>query len=322
MTRSFPSSLRGGSGWGGRFHHRALPGRVPSPRPSPQGGGRGPARGTGAPARDPRLGPLRRSPRRLQLRSALRAAADCAAPRLQGDRAVDAGSARRRPAARALVDAVPPIRRWIGWSGGRPVANPTLQAQRWPPTIRRAPSPRRPGRTMFPPSPWTNHDTYNRQSDERLFRGLTGRFDRAGQLSIGGTAAYELDLWGRIRNLVAAGEAAAQATAADLANAQLSLQADLADDYVELRGLDAQDRLLRQHRVGLPARAGPHPGAPYRRRRVRPGRFARRRPALQPPRPRSTTSPPSAPSTSTPSPAWSASPPPASPSRPRALWRV
>ena len=57
-------------------------------------------------------------------------------------------------------------------------------------------------------------------------------------------ASWEPDLWGRVRRTVEASRSEAQATAADVANVSLSLHAELAMDYFQLRGLDAQEDLL------------------------------------------------------------------------------
>jgi len=56
--------------------------------------------------------------------------------------------------------------------------------------------------------------------------------------------SYELDLWGRVRRSVAAAREEAQATAADYQTAKLSLEAELALDYFELRSAEAQKQLL------------------------------------------------------------------------------
>jgi NodT family efflux transporter outer membrane factor (OMF) lipoprotein len=59
-----------------------------------------------------------------------------------------------------------------------------------------------------------------------------------------GQASWEPDLWGNIRRTVQQARANAQASAADLANVELSLRSELAMDYFELRGLDTQKQLL------------------------------------------------------------------------------
>ena len=64
-------------------------------------------------------------------------------------------------------------------------------------------------------------------------------------LNLGGQGAWEPDFWGKVRRNIEASHATAQADAADIANISLSLEAEMAADYFELRGLDAQIKLLR-----------------------------------------------------------------------------
>jgi len=57
-------------------------------------------------------------------------------------------------------------------------------------------------------------------------------------------ASWEPDFWGRIRNTVKANSLEAQATLADLENVRLTVQAEVAMDYFQLRVVDAQKQLL------------------------------------------------------------------------------
>lgn len=57
------------------------------------------------------------------------------------------------------------------------------------------------------------------------------------------TASWELDLWGRVRNATASSESRAQESAATLAAVALSLHAELAAEYFDLRNADARAKV-------------------------------------------------------------------------------
>ena len=96
---------------------------------------------------------------------------------------------------------------------------------------------------LFPTLGLSSSVTRNRESVHAPLRSSTARtyYDAN---TVGGSVSYELDLWGQIHNEVAAGEANAAASAADLENARLSLIAQLVDDYVQLRSLDRDSAIL------------------------------------------------------------------------------
>ncbi|MBR0560352.1 efflux transporter outer membrane subunit [Neokomagataea anthophila] len=84
----------------------------------------------------------------------------------------------------------------------------------------------------------------NKQAADRLFR--NGATLTQTQEIYQGLASWEPDFWSAIRNHVRAEKQQAQERAADYAMARLSLQAELARDYIELRGYDAQIAIYSQ----------------------------------------------------------------------------
>lgn len=68
----------------------------------------------------------------------------------------------------------------------------------------------------------------------------------ADSYTIGLNASWEADVWGRLRRGAEAGDANAQASAASLAAARLSIQATLAQNYLQLRVTDLQKDLYRR----------------------------------------------------------------------------
>jgi NodT family efflux transporter outer membrane factor (OMF) lipoprotein len=96
---------------------------------------------------------------------------------------------------------------------------------------------------LFPTLSLNSSAQRNRESINAPLRGpTTPTYFNANTL--GGSVSYELDLWGQIRNEVAAGEANAAASAADLENARLSLIAQLVDDYIQVRSFDRDSAIL------------------------------------------------------------------------------
>jgi len=83
-----------------------------------------------------------------------------------------------------------------------------------------------------------------RESSHQPFLSSTTPPGHSGDLLLSLDMSYEIDLWGRVRRTVAAAKHEAEATAADLETARLSLQAELAMDYFELRAAEAQQALL------------------------------------------------------------------------------
>lgn len=95
----------------------------------------------------------------------------------------------------------------------------------------------------FPTVSAGTYVTRNKQSETRALRSTT-QPNVYGDNALGLISSYEVDLWGHVRNQVEAGEAGAQAAAAELESIHLSLRAELANDYLSLRMLDAQSKLL------------------------------------------------------------------------------
>ncbi len=86
---------------------------------------------------------------------------------------------------------------------------------------------------------------YTRSSQSTtLIPNMTTRRTTLNDFLLVGDVSWEPDIWGKVRRSVEASKASAQASAADLESVRLLAQTELAQDYLQLRTLDAQKQLL------------------------------------------------------------------------------
>jgi multidrug efflux system outer membrane protein len=93
---------------------------------------------------------------------------------------------------------------------------------------------------LFPQLSAQTYATQNRQSENRLFRVNGSGLNKEASVGYGAALSWEPDFWGQIRNQTNYAKFNAQATAAMVASARLSLEMELANDYMALRALDSE----------------------------------------------------------------------------------
>jgi NodT family efflux transporter outer membrane factor (OMF) lipoprotein len=110
----------------------------------------------------------------------------------------------------------------------------------------------REARSQYFPTLTTNPSIVNSRPSSGQFGGLQAVGSSGSSLTIKSftdyslpfDASWEPDFWGRVRNTVKANIYAAQASASDLENVRLTVQAELAVDYYELRTQDTLKQIF------------------------------------------------------------------------------
>jgi NodT family efflux transporter outer membrane factor (OMF) lipoprotein len=80
--------------------------------------------------------------------------------------------------------------------------------------------------------------------DVSVTRGGSGAKTASTAYDLSARAGWELDVWGRVRRGVESSEASAQASAADVESVRLLVQSELVLNYLQLRVIDTQKKLL------------------------------------------------------------------------------
>ncbi|CAB3766024.1 efflux transporter outer membrane subunit [Paraburkholderia solisilvae] len=95
---------------------------------------------------------------------------------------------------------------------------------------------------FFPVVSYNGGFSRARSSENIEFKSTAGK--TLNDYLVGADATWEPDLWGRVSRSVEGAKANAQASAADVQSMLLSIQAEIATDYFELRGIDREQQLL------------------------------------------------------------------------------
>src|SRR5262249_29002256 len=88
----------------------------------------------------------------------------------------------------------------------------------------------------------TNVTVFRFPSERATIPGINANTGTFYQLPI--DVSYEADVWGRVRRNIQSNVDSAQASAADVETVRLSVHSELALDYFQLRGLDAQQHIF------------------------------------------------------------------------------
>jgi multidrug efflux system outer membrane protein len=101
-----------------------------------------------------------------------------------------------------------------------------------------------PSLTLQPSYTRTQVTTDNPQFAKIPIPGILNRYEPYNSFSVPLDLSYEIDIWGRVRRTFEAAQAQAQASVADYQNVLLTLNSDVAVEYLTLREYDSEIQIL------------------------------------------------------------------------------